>query len=445
MFDRSPSPLDREQIAHIEVGHTNVTRGTARATVLAFLILMVLLPAVERMGSRNRAEPSAWSELASVPAAISDGFAQPQPGEPATSRWERLLAGNRAVLARLTAFESGLEDQSAVGRLLRPRTQALLTAIGAGNERVYIGRDNWLFYRPDVDHVTGRGFLDPRAHDLRRASAAEFERVPQPDPLPAILRFHHDLQQSGIALVVLPTPAKPTVHPDRLSPPFAGPVAAPLRNTSFVAFVETLRRSGVHVFDPAPDLVEIARDTGQPQYLATDTHWRPEAVRRTASALAQLIAREITLPAVAQPGYRIEAREVRHVGDTATMLDLPPGQQRFPGERVDLGFVVDDAGEPWRASRDADVLVLGDSFSNIYSLPSMGWGEAAGFVEHLSVALQRPLDRITQNDDGAYATREALARDLSGATPRLTGKRLVIWQFAVRELSFGDWRVIELR
>jgi alginate O-acetyltransferase complex protein AlgJ len=75
----------------------------------------------------------------------------------------------------------------------------------------------------------------------------------------------------------------------------------------------------------------------------------------------------------------------------------------------------------------------------------MGWGEAAGFVEHLSVALQRPLDRITQNDNGAYATREALARDLSGVTPRLTGKRLVIWQFAVRELSFGDWRVIELR
>ena len=35
--------------------------------------------------------------------------------------------------------------------------------LGAGNERVYPGRDGWLFYRPDVEYVTGRGFLDPGA------------------------------------------------------------------------------------------------------------------------------------------------------------------------------------------------------------------------------------------------------------------------------------------
>ena len=84
--------------------------------------------------------------------------------------------------------------------------------------------------------------------------------------------------------------------------------------------------------------------------------------------------------------------------------------------------------------------MLGDSFANIYSLASMGWGDSAGLVEHLSYALGRPVDRILQNDDGAFATRDILRRD---GPARLAGKRVVIWQFAARELAFGDWRVIE--
>jgi alginate O-acetyltransferase complex protein AlgJ len=97
-------------------------------------------------------------------------------------------------------------------------------------------------------------------------------------------------------------------------------------------------------------------------------------------------------------------------------------------------------GTPWRPSRSADVLVLGDSFSNIYSLASMRWGESAGLVEQLGYVLQRPIDRIVQNDEGAYATRAMLRR---AGEERLAGKRVVIWQFAARELVSGDWRTIE--
>jgi alginate O-acetyltransferase complex protein AlgJ len=101
-------------------------------------------------------------------------------------------------------------------------------------------------------------------------------------------------------------------------------------------------------------------------------------------------------------------------------------------------------GEPWRPSRSADVLLLGDSFTNIYSLATMGWGEAAGFAEQLSHALQRPIDRIVQNDQAAHATRAMLARDLSSGDDRLAGKRVVVWQFAARELAAGDWKIIPL-
>jgi alginate O-acetyltransferase complex protein AlgJ len=90
------------------------------------------------------------------------------------------------------------------------------------------------------------------------------------------------------------------------------------------------------------------------------------------------------------------------------------------------------------------VLVLGDSFSNIFSLGSMGWGDSAGFVEHLSDALARPVDRIVQNADGAWSTRLLLRQELARGVDRLRGKRVVIFQFAARELASGDWKLIEL-
>jgi hypothetical protein len=65
-------------------------------------------------------------------------------------------------------------------------------------------------------------------------------------------------------------------------------------------------------------------------------------------------------------------------------------------------------------------------------------------VEQLSYTLQRPIDRIVQNDEGAHATRGLLRRDLASGGNRLADKRVVIWQFAARELAFGDWRVIRL-
>ena len=197
------------------------------------------------------------------------------------------------------------------------------------------------------------------------------------------------------------------------------------------------------VFDPSSEMARM-RATGAPQYLVTDTHWRPDTMQRVAQALAAFVQQHVTLPPVPSPRYDVERREAQQIGDTAAMLDLPPEQTLYPPERVTLGFVVDAAGDPWRPSRDADILVLGDSFTNIYSLPTMGWGEAAGLVEHFSHVLQRPVDRIVQNDDGAHATRELLRRDVGGVADRLTGKRVVIWQFAARELAFGDWKIIQM-
>ena len=126
------------------------------------------------------------------------------------------------------------------------------------------------------------------------------------------------------------------------------------------------------------------------------------------------------------------------------MLNLPGGQTIYRPQKVAIHQVLTKRHELWGPSRSADVLVLGDSFANVYSLETMGWGDSAGLVEQLSFVMQRPLDRIVRNDDGAYAARLILSRRLARGDDRLAGKRLVIWQFASRELAFGDWRLLPM-
>ena len=413
----------REAVALREVGHTDVPPLALWVLLASFLGGIAAVPLVEstEMGALVR------SHLGAAIGPVD-----------AAGLWQRVVSINRVVLARMNAFERALEDQSILGRSLRPRTQALMIGwLGSGNERVYAGRDGWLFFRPDVEYIAGRGFLERREIERRIAAAAEWTTSPHPDPRPAILRFNDDLAARGITLIVMPTPVKPGIQPEMLARRHAEAEGV-LHNVSYREFVEDLERGGVRVFDPSQALA-AARLTA-PQYLAADTHWRPEAMEMVAERLAAIISATMALPARPEPGHRIERSEVSNVGDIARMLDLPDGSPLFPPEVVWLRRVLQSDGRPWRSSRDADVLLLGDSFSNIYALESMGWGTSAGFAEHLAYALRRPVDRIVQNDEGAFATRAMLQREPA----RLHGKRVVIYQFAERELAFGDWKVIEL-
>ena len=279
--------LSREEVARREVGHTDVAAATARLLVVAFLVMIAAVPLIEWRGVRalraEGLEPS-WSHLVTLPQDVLAAHADVSAGE---GPWLRIVRANRRVLAGLTAFENGLEDESVLGRALRPPAQLVLTKwLGAGNERVYKGSDGWLYYRPDVEYVTGRPFLDERTLRRRIASASEWDEPPQPDPRPALAQFRRDLEARGIALVVMPTPVKPSVHPEGLAARYEGAVG-PVQNPSYASFLDDLRAAGTLVFDPAEALAN-ARRFG-PQYLATDTHWRPESMEEVADLLARFI------------------------------------------------------------------------------------------------------------------------------------------------------------
>lgn len=330
---------------------------------------------------------------------------QPNPAAPFSE-----LAADRPLLDSMIRFEDRLEEESWVQQELLPPVQLFLTGVlGTGNEQVVPGRggrDGWLFYRPAVDSLTGPAFPE--------------------DARSALLDLHRYLADRGIRMVVLPVPVKAAIHPEKLT---SRPVRPPVRNASWERFVRFLEREGIAVLDLAP---------ARPQFLATDTHWTPDGMELAAKALADWIRASVPLEG-RETVWKREERQVEGQGDLARMLELPPGQTLFPPQRVTVRAVPD-----WRPDPSAEVLILGDSYTNVYSRPDLGWGTGAGLAEQLAFHLRRPVDRIAVNAGGAWASRQALARELAAGRNRLAGKKAVVVQFSARELAFGDWRRIEL-
>ncbi|MYD70849.1 MAG: hypothetical protein F4W89_08935 [Acidobacteria bacterium] len=432
-FHRLPrAERDRIAQARAEVGETSVTPAVARLLVAAFVAALAL-PHVSQL----LASPGFYRELGGGRVALAD---RPlADGLPLAS----IRAANRALLARATAIEDGLADESVIGRRIRPIVQSAMTAwLGAGTAQVEIGDGGWLFYRPDLDHVTGPGFLEPRVLRRRAAAGDTLAAARAPDPRPALAAFQRQLAQRGIRLIVAPIPVKPSADPDRVggSARFAAPVVP---NRSWMAFLADLDAAGVTVFDAFTSLAELRVEGAGPLYLATDTHWRPATMQRVAADLARFIEASIML-APRRDGHVTRAVDVTNDGDTARLLELGPRQARYPPETVATRRVETVSGEPWQPSRNAEVLLLGDSFTNVYALDALGWGVGAGLAEQLAVELERPVDRIAQNDQGALAPRRLFAAALAREPQRFAETRVVVYQFAARELSQGDWAIVDL-
>ena len=437
--------LSRKEIALIEIGRTAVSRPLAWVIACAFIGAIFSVSITQHVhevaayfaGRRESPLPGCLDIFVTGPRAIA--HARPRAGPLGGIRGR-----NAALLREINRCEDALEADSIVAGALIPASQAVLTGwLGAGNEQAYVGRDGWLFYRPGSDYLTAPGFLAPAWLARRAEKGDEWAPAPQADPRKAIVQFHRQLAARGIRLVIVPAPPKAAIHPEKFSARCDGSEAP--QNPSYGQFKTEMAVAGVLVFDPAEALLAAKRRTGRPQFLENDTHWRPEAMELAAGALKAFIDEHVKLPPAPPAGYRRDAVKVANLGDIAVMLNLPKGQTIYCPQKVRIHQVLTKRHELWRPSRSADVLVLGDSFANVYSLETMGWGGSAGLIEQLSFLLQRPLDRIARNDDGAFATRLILSRRLARGRDRLAGKRLLIWQFAARELAFGDWKLLPMK
>ncbi len=294
-------------------------------------------------------------------------------------------------------------------QMIHASGQRLRASAGLDTAEV-VTRHGHHYYRPDIEHLNARSFLrKPRRPASRRW-----------DPLPAIISFHQQLKAAGIRLVLLPVPSKASL---------ANEASSPMVNEGYREFLRILRSDhGIEVLDLVPLLDKLSRQ-GTPPFLQGDSHWSPSGM----SEVARFVAEKTSVQPPGEP-YQIVERSLSSIGDLTRLMG------KATKEPLSSSMVLGQNDEVWKPRPGAPFLLLGDSFSNIYSQEGMGWGKGAGLAEMLSLEMSAPVDRIAFNSDGAFASREALLQDPA----RLANKSVVVWQFAMRELSFGDWKVLAL-
>jgi alginate O-acetyltransferase complex protein AlgJ len=272
-----------------------------------------------------------------------------------------------------------------------------------------------------IEGVEGWRFL---AAEIKHLLAGDPSEDPK-KPLGAIVDFSEQLKRLGVRLIVVPIPAKATVHPEFLD--------SRLREDSVSApeasFYENLRAKGVEVLDLAPEFAK-ARSKGI-LYCARDTHWNGSAIALASRKLAEML-QGVTPKSLA---LQVSEEPVQIQGDLGG--DKENVVLRFVGAQGHAGRL-----EPDRAS---PILVLGDSHVLVFHDGGDMHATGAGLSDQLAFELGAPVDVLGVRGSGATSARVSLARRARASADYLTGKKVIIWCFGARELTQADaWNLVPL-
>ena len=325
----------------------------------------------------------------------------------------------------LRAFEKKVEDENVLVLKFRPQYQlAVWNVFNEPGEKVVLGagEGRWLFYRQDVEFLVQPSPLDVRSAKLD-------------NPIQAILKFRDQLKKKGVELLVVITPGKPSIYPERLTGASGEkPIASHGK-----AILDSLTKLGLNTVDLyTPLLAAKANDANLGElYLNDDTHWTPRGAELAAGEIAKKVNSMVNagLIDIGEPSvdYEVTDSLADRMGDIGEMSGLNKFNV-FKVQQV-TGHVVSPFKDDFRKSK---ILILGDSFSRIYQTDAP---VNAGWIAHFARNISRPVSSIVSDGGASTLVREKLARK-AGV---LKGKKLLIWEFVERDLRFGaeGWKTIE--
>ncbi|GII60553.1 hypothetical protein Skr01_06380 [Sphaerisporangium krabiense] len=293
--------------------------------------------------------------------------------------------------------------------------------------RVIEGRDGWLYFGDDVAEAcrpagTTAGILD------------------------RVRRLGEIVRRSGRRFVFTVAPDKTTVSPDKLPDRFLGEGCLRGRKKEFWAALDAARPPGY--LDLRAPLLRLQRDTGEPAYFRTDSHWS----ERSAALYGEELAR------VLRPGLSEDTRltflgRSPREGDLGRLLGAPRQEDaaRWRLDRDGVRRVAQDDRDAPLAFRVTNAsaraalfrprtLLIGDSFtreSTPWITPYFadltvlrsdaparaGPERVAGYVRDAEVVVFEMVERYWAGGHGETLTDETLAavEKALEAAPRRAG------------------------
>ena len=384
---------------------------SAWACVFLFLLIITLPPIYRNIFEITR---GAGAPSGNSPAANPTGWV------PATELFN--IQTDKGIVHHLKDFEDKLEDAPFTEPPRRLIQRSLVNSpLREGNSKTRIGREGWLYLQTALDALTGYGPLKPEPDSV----AKDPGRSAWHAPLDAIKTFAGQLNEFGVELMVVPIPVKPMIYPEHLGHGAGAPVTHP-DAAAFYSRISAL--PNVEVIDLSEAFWKL-KDKGR-VFLKQDTHWTPAAMELA----AQVISKRVATRPWHTPGNNLQpagSEKRRSRGDLVEKLDVGTGI--FMEEMVEVTPITGTTRD-----QDSPILLLGDSFTNIYAdAIGLDWGTGAGFAEHLAFNLGVPLDVIAINGGAATGVREAIAQR-KGSIALMKKKKILIWAIAARDLLLAE-------
>jgi hypothetical protein len=299
-----------------------------------------------------------------------------------------------------------------------------------------------------IGGLTARGLPDARDRTndvVVRAGGRLFLREtlalcsPENKSLPAaaaarrvILQYQAAAQARGVALVVVPAPEAPVLYREDVWPG-AQPFNGPAWSAAYREWYAALCAAGVDVVDVAPAIWSAKQSTAE-MWPPQNSHWSPAATAVAGRFIGQHIR-----PLLGQYSWQqYDTRQVAQTIPSDFNATLPLADRAPPHTCV--GQLVESAGQLVTGDDSAAVLLVGDSFSRIYSVPEGRIVPGADLGRHMALALGTPVQVIAENGKNPSETR-ALLLQRSAA---LRQKRVLVWEFAARWLLHPEsWQHVE--
>ena len=337
--------------------------------------------------------------------------------------------------AAVNAAGSIPEASAAEATAFRAAMKAKSAAALKNFQSTVVGRENWMFFAPELQHV-GVG----RWWGADAAKASQSVDPANADPLPAILDFKAQLDSAGIELLIVPVAPKAVVYPDKIWKPRAEKSRLDPLHREFYAL---LRQNGVQVLDLTPEFIADRDSASGSMYCRTDTHWSGRACVQAARKIAETLKGRSWLPAKKEP-YAVRWKRVPIDGDLRAGA---PQSQRGPKEAVALRFVGTEGSPTIPLSEDvrSRVTLLGDSHSLVFHEGLDMHARGAGLADQLAYELGFHIDEVGVRGSGATPARVNLMRRAKANLGYLEGKKLVIWCFSAREWTESlGWNKVPL-
>ncbi len=348
--------------------------------------------------------------------------------------WLGVVALLLGIVACRSPLPEGLiEDFRAVS--------AQLASEVANRESMAVrGLDDWLFFGPELRHVSVGPFWGPHAVGVSRAHQSD-----SVDPLQAILDFKQQLDLIGVELLVVPVPPKSLIYPDKVSSSTAIPIPVPRLDTAHQTFYAILREQDVQVLDLTERFLDDRFHPDGPLYCRLDTHWSGNGCVVTAREIAAVVKDRPWYAELETRAYSSSWYTVTITGDLA--LDL--GATDLPHEELSLRGIVDgtEAGTSTiTPDPNSPIVLLGDSHSLIFHAGQDMHATGAGLADQLAFELGMPMDLVAVRGSGATPARINLLRRAQRTPTYWEEKRLVIWCFAAREFTESDgWHQVPIQ